>query len=328
MGADFNPADEAERLREQLAEQDDAELPEEGVIEERLNILVNDYSVPLKEARRSVFREYGDENDESTPGTGGGGSTQVSVDDITAPDEWVTLEVQLAQLWDSTHDSIRQSGLIGDDTGRIKFVSWEQSDLELLEEGASYRIENAVTDEYQGRLSVNFNSSTVIEQIDEDIEAHEETEELYGAMVAVQDGSGLIKRCPIDGCTRVLSDGRCPEHGAVDGGEHDLRIKAVLDDGNDVQEVIFNREATEDIMDFDLDDAKEMAQEALDPTVVEQKVRDELVGKYYTVEGPKAGRYILVNEWGHLGLPDMEMVDGLLDRARTESETEPAEADD
>jgi len=56
--------------------------------------------------------------------------------------------------------------------------------------------------------------------------------------VDVQSGSGLIKRCPE--CNRALVKGACGEHGKVEG-VYDLRIKAVLDDGEKVQDILMNR---------------------------------------------------------------------------------------
>ena len=118
----------------------------------------------------------------------------------------------------------------------------------------------------------------------------------------IQSGSGLIKRCPVEGCTRVLQNGRCSEHGEVDG-EFDMRIKGVLDDGHEVTEVIFDQEATEDITGISLDEAKQMAMDALDTTVVADEIRGKLLGRYYRVTGPMFGRYVLADAVEELGGP-------------------------
>jgi replication factor A1 len=93
----------------------------------------------------------------------------------------------------------------------------------------------------------------------------------------------------------VLQNGRCNEHGEVEG-EFDLRIKGVLDDGTDVHEVIFDEEATEDLTGIGLEEAKQMAKDALDTTVVADEMRAKILGKYYRVTGPTFGRYVLANE--------------------------------
>jgi replication factor A1 len=300
---------EASDLQDELAGHDiDVEQDD---IKERLAELVGEYSVPLHEAKRSILRHYAAERDveiESvSSGGGGGNASKVSVESINTPDKWVTVEVTVLQLWDSDSDAVKQTGLVGDGTGRIKFTAWSESDLPLLEDGQAYRLENVVTDEYQGRMSIQLNSSTEITELDEDIEAADNAVEFEGAMVDIQSGSGLIKRCPEDGCTRVLESGRCSEHGEQDG-DFDLRIKGVLDDGNDVQEVLFDREATEDIADITMERAKEEAKKALDTSVVAEKLRDELIGRYYRVEGPIVGRNLLVDDAERVTESNLESV--------------------
>lgn len=293
-------------LIETLADNDiDAD---EDDVHDRLDSMVNEYSVPINEARRSVLRHYADEHDteiEGIGGSGGGsGTSEVDVEEITSADQWVTVEVKVVQLWDADHDSVKQSGLVADETGRVGFTAWAESDLDLLEDGASYRLENVVTDEYEGQMQVQLNSSTEITPLDTDIDAAgRETTEQYGAIVDVQSGSGLIKRCPEDGCTRVINNGRCSEHGKVDG-EFDLRIKAVLDDGEEVQDIIFDDEATEELTGIGLEDAKERAQQALDTQVVTDDIEELIVGRYYVVEGPIVGRYLLADEFHEPPEPD------------------------
>ncbi len=274
----------------------------EDEVETKLNTLVSEYKVPVDEAKRSVTNSYlaeaGIERDE----IGRGGTEEVLVNDIDADEQWVDLRVKLVDLWEPRSDSISQVGLLGDESGTIKFVSFSTSELEELDEGESYRLSNVVTDEYEGRYSVKLNRTTTITEIDEEIEVGDNSDTVEGALVDVQSGSGLIKRCPEEGCTRVLQNGRCAEHGEVDG-EFDLRIKAVIDDGNAVHDVIFNREATEELTGIDLEAAKTMAKDALDTTVVADEIRADIVGRYYSVTGPTLGRYVLADAFAELDGP-------------------------
>jgi replication factor A1 len=211
--------------------------------------------------------------------------------EISEPGRWVDLTVKVTQLWEANSDSISQSGLIGDDTGTIKFVKWVKAELPNLEEGKSYRLKNLVTDEFQGRFSVKLNRTSQIEPLDIDIEVGSQSVEFTGALVDVQKGSGLIKRCPV--CKRSLAKGVCSDHGKVEG-TYDLRIKAVIDDGRRVQDVLINRETTERLVGLTLDAAKQMAMEALDHEVVRSMIEGKLVGRYFSVTGPRVDRYILV----------------------------------
>ncbi|RPI13370.1 MAG: replication protein A [Acidobacteriales bacterium] len=211
--------------------------------------------------------------------------------EITQPGLWVDLKVKVAQLWEANSDAISQSGLVGDETGSIKFVKWVKADLPNLEEGKSYLLRNLVTDEFQGRFSVKLNRTSQIEPLDVDVEIGSQAAEFSGALVDVQKGSGLIKRCPV--CKRSLAKGVCSEHGKVDG-TYDLRIKAVLDDGRRVQDVLINRETTERLVGLTLDDAKQMAMEALDHEVVRGLIESKLMGRYFCITGPRVDRYLLV----------------------------------
>ena len=304
---------QATEIHEQFSDQLELTVDD---IEERLETLVNEYKVPASEARRSVVNTYLDEAgmDRDQLGGGNGGNEQVNVAEVDAPEEWVDVRAKVVELWDPRADAVAQVGLLGDETGTIKFTKWSKSDLPELEEGKSYELRNVVTDEYQGRFSVKLNRTTTIEELDEDIEVGDDNVEVEGALVDIQSGSGLIKRCPEEDCTRVLQNGRCSEHGEVEG-EFDLRIKGVLDDGEEVTEVIFDEDATEQLTGITLEAAKEMAMDALDTTVVADEMRADILGRYYKVTGPTFGRYVLADEQERLtGTVD---ADELLIKARS-----------
>ncbi|MFB6189512.1 MAG: replication factor A [Halapricum sp.] len=292
----------AEEIHEQFADQLDLDVDD---VEERLDTLVNEYKVPVEEARRSVTNSYLDEAgmDRDELG-GGGGNEHVELASIDTAEQWVDVTAKVVELWDPRSDAVGQVGLLGDESGTIKFTKWAKSDLPELEEGRVYDLGNVVTDEYQGNYSIKLNRTTTITERDEDIEVGDNSVTVEGALVDIQSGSGLIKRCPEEGCTRVLQNGRCSEHGEVEG-EFDLRIKGVLDDGNEVHEVIFDQEATEELTGIELAEAKEMAMDALDTTVVADEMREDTLGRYYRVTGPTLGRYVLVNE--------LEVLDGPVD---------------
>lgn len=234
---------------------------------------------------------------------------QVTVAEINEPGKWIDLRVKVAQLWETNSEAISQSGLVGDETGSIKFVKWVKADLPDLEEGKSYLLKNLVTDEFQGRFSVKMNRTSQIEPLDVDVEIGSIAAEFSGALVDVQKGSGLIKRCPV--CKRSLAKGVCSEHGKVDG-TYDLRIKAVLDDGRRVQDLLVNRETTERLLNLTLEEAKQMAMEALDHEVVRSLIESKLMGRYYSITGPKIDRYLLVESITELPPVSAAQVDELI----------------
>ena len=290
----------ATEIQEQFSDHLDVTVDD---VASRLDSLVNEYKVPMEEARRSVVSHYLDEAGlERDEIRSGGGTEDAQLADIDTDEEWLNVTAKVVDLWEPRSDAVGQVGLLGDESGTIKFTKWAKSDLPELEEDKVYSLGNVVTDEYQGNYSVKLNRTTTIEELDVEMEVGDDSEEVEGALVDIQSGSGLIKRCPHEDCTRVLQNGRCSEHGEVEG-EFDLRIKGVVDDGLDVHEVIFDEEATEELTGISLDEAKQMAMDALDTTVVADEMREKTLGHYYRVAGPTMGRYLLVDEMETLSGP-------------------------
>ena len=236
-------------------------------------------------------------------------SPQVNTVDITEDGKWVSVRVKVTQIWDNDHESISQVGLVGDETGIIKFTKWVGAELPDMEEGKCYLIGNVVSKEWNGRINIDLNKTSSIEEIDEDIDVGTSNVTFTGVLVDIQSGSGLIKRCPE--CNRSLIKGACTDHGKVDG-VYDLRIKAVLDDGVITQDALLNRELTENLGEFTLDDAIAMAADALDQAVVLDLLKAKLIGKYYTVTGPKMERYVLVDSIDQETQVDNALLDDLL----------------
>jgi replication factor A1 len=283
----------------ELAEQISARFLEQGVkipaseIEQRLHSLVDDFKVPTEEARRSVVSYYS----KLHPKQGSASSTEViysKIKDINAEDRWISVRVRVVQLWDPNSQSIAQVGLLGDETGTIKFTSWSNAKLSILKDGQSYSLRNVVTKSWQGRFSISLNKASEIAPRDEEVIVGRAEEEISGTIIDVQSGSGLIKRCPE--CSRVVVKGYCAEHGNV-SGVYDLRVKGVLDNGEIVTDVLFNRELTERLTGITLAEAKEMAMEALDQNVVADSMKAVIIGRYYLVRGNKTPRWLLITDF-------------------------------
>lgn len=247
-----------------------------------------DYDVEPDSARSTILRNLasteGVDVNTLLEGESGGEIPEVQVSEIEEPDQFVTVEVQIADIWDNNTDVLSQVGLAQDDSGRIKFKTWEKSHKPLLTEGQTYRLERVATDEFQGNMEISVNSETNVEMIEKEIEEPDQTQTFEGTMVDIHAGSGLIQRCTKDGCTRVLDEGTCQEHGDVEG-DFDLRIKGVLDNGQETQDIVLNREFTEKVTGIRLDEAEKMAKDALSTAVVTDEMSDRILLKYYEVEG-------------------------------------------
>lgn len=261
----------------------------------RIEVLTKQFKVPLDDAESSVISYFLRQNgvERAAYYEGSGGNRNVNVADIkTEEGIWCNLRAKFTDNWESASEHIDQIGLIGDDTGKIKFVMWRNAGLSPMELGKSYTIDNVVTSVYNDKVSVTMNKTSVITEIDDDIEVGNITAEYTGVMVHIKNGSGLIKRCPE--CNRALRGGTCAEHGNVTG-TNDLRIMATLDNGESTQDVLIGCEITEDVWGHTLDEAVEMAVESLDAGVVLEDMIPNLVGRYYTVSGGKMDTMIFVN---------------------------------
>ena len=206
------------------------------------------------------------------------------------------VRAKVVQEWDASHERMLQSGLLGDETGTIKFVIWKEPGKEKLSVGAVYSIFYAQVDEFNGRLSLNLNAATIMQE-DAEIAVSGGESAVRGAIVHIAPGSGIIKRCPVEGCNRALSrQNYCPVHEIQPKFVYDLRIKGWLDDGEKTHNILLQREATEALTMITLDAAKEIAENnPLGMDEVFLRMRDAVLGRYIVCHGRDIDGRLLVN---------------------------------
>ena len=207
-----------------------------------------------------------------------------------------SVRAKVVQDWEPSHERMLQVGLLGDETDTIKYVIWKEEGKERLELDAVYNIFYASVEEYNGRLSLTLNTAMYIED-EGDIEVGRSETEVEGALVHVASGSGLIKRCPVEGCNRALSrQNYCPVHEIQPEFRYDLRLKAVLDDGMRARNVLMQREVVEELAGITLDEAVEVAENnPLGMDEIFYRVRNAVLGRYYTCSGSEFAGRLLVN---------------------------------
>ena len=224
-----------------------------------------------------------------------------SLTELAPGDRGINVEVQVREVESKTIDGRNGetdilSGVFGDESGRLPFTDWDPHPE--IEAGASVRIEDVFVREFRGAPSVNVSEFSTVRPLDRTVEASETAQrmsvrqavesgglfdvELTGNVIDVRDGSGLIERCPE--CGRVVQNGQCRSHGAVDGVD-DLRTKAILDDGTGTVTVVLDDDLTADVYGGDLEDATEHARDAMDKEVVAERIADRIVGLEYHVRG-------------------------------------------
>jgi replication factor A1 len=271
------------------------QLQEKDIIT-MLTPLINKFRVPLNEAARNVtnklLKVHNVNADEFFAAAGFANQAPVKIADLKEDNKWVTFGGKVTILWEPRHEKILQTGVIGDETGTVVFTTWKKSNAPVLEEGKCYTFKNVVTSDWQGKISIKVNKNSEITPFEGDIKVSKNLVTIVGAMVDLQQGSGLIKRCPE--CNRSLVKGACGEHGKVEG-VYDLRIKAIIDDGNLSQEVILNRELTEALTGITLERAKEIAMESMDSAAVADEMRKMLTGRYFEVKGVRIERNLIAD---------------------------------
>jgi replication factor A1 len=199
----------------------------------------------------------------------------------------VCLRVKLVQEYENTSERIFQSGLLGDESGTIRFVTWKDDMAQRLVPDMVYSIYYASVDEFNGRLFVTLNGATLLPDEGATIQVRSPNEEVKGAFVHLSPGSGLIKRCPVEGCGRVLSrQNYCPIHEIQPNYIYDLRVKGWLDDGQKTYDTIISREGVEELTGLNLITAQEMAENnPLGLDTVFYHVNEQILGRYLICRG-------------------------------------------
>jgi len=286
--------DRIDRLTEQIVKRfkDSGFEVDSKEISKRLNLLIHEFKVPESEAVRTVTNYLMKELDINREQLAAE-SPLVKISDITMPGKWVSLKARIVQLWDATSPNVSQVGLIGDETGIIKFITWAKAGKEEVKEGKSYLFKNVVTDSFGGRMQVNVNKTSQIVEIEEDVQLPPRELEVVGALIAIQQNSGLIRRCKL--CNRTMTKDICPVHGKTEGYD-DLRIKGVIDDGESFYEVILNEDNIRELTGIGLKEARKMAEEKLDRNAVLTELKNKLLGRYFRVVGTRGERYLIVKD--------------------------------
>ncbi|MHC1630546.1 MAG: nucleotide-binding protein [Methanoculleaceae archaeon] len=225
------------------------------------------------------------------------------------------LRVKVVQEWEPFHERILQTGLVGDETGTVRFTIWKGDEVDRLEPGSVYRIYYAMVDEYNGRISISLSAATCIPE-EGDIEVGSQEEEITGAIVHIAGGSGLVKRCPVDGCNRVLSrQNYCPVHEIQKTFRYDLRLKGVLDDGRSAKNILMQRDLVESLTGLTLEEAVSIAeQNPLGYDEVLSRIKIMIQGRYYSCSGTFLDDRMLVNRCEQIRF-DRERLAALLNRA-------------
>lgn len=221
------------------------------------------------------------------------GAEDATLSEVVEAGEFLNVgPVEVVDVWDTRSDAVAQTGLIADNTDRIKYTQFTGTgDVPQFEDGDVFNLNGVVVDEYEGNFSLQIQSVTEVESVDEDVDTDSANKNTFMApIVNFGSGTGLVRRCPEedeDGgtCGRIIDNNPCPIHGTkARDGVNDIRIKATADTGTETLTLIFDTETTEEITGISFEEAKEMATESMDRGVVYDAFEDKLFGRYYHFE--------------------------------------------
>jgi len=184
--------------------------------------------------------------------------------------------------------------MLGDETGKAQFTAWHDF---KLKEGGVVKISGAYVKAWKGIPQVTFDEKATVEKQDANMISKKDIKtqkmmlselvdrngalDVYveGTVIEIRKGSGLVQRCPE--CNRVLQDGACVVHGAVEG-KADVRMKLVIDDGTGSVSAILGKEVTERLL------GKTIPDSSNDDSVVEE-MNSMLFGHRISVQGNALG---------------------------------------
>lgn len=298
---------------------------DESDVQDRLETLHGQYKVPLDEAAGTIENNFLKSNDLEPHDLYE--ETEYTIEELREKNEdgvWGTVgPIEFVDEKEPFNDMFTQVGTIADETGRIFFKAWSDAMEEPeLEEGETYVLHNVKTNLYQGSLSLQFQETSSIEAVDAEVEAADNSVSITGVITDMAGGAeknGLIQRCSSEDCSRTLKNGRCSEHGDVEG-EYDLRMMVHVNVDDESTKAILSREATEDLTGIDMETAQEMAADALDAKVVAHRMFHDLQGGTFTFEGAAMQDAIYVPDDGNVEPADdltEDAVEDLVQSLRT-----------
>ena len=194
---------------------------------------------------------------------------------------------KVIQEWESNHERLLQSGLLGDETGTVRFTIWNDDNMGRLEQDMVYQIYYTNVSIFNDQFSITLNGSTYLPEEGAMISVPSKETDIKGVFVNIIQGSGLIKRCSVEGCGRPLSrQNLCSEHDIQSTWEYDLRVRGWLDDGMQTWEVTLPADIVTKLTGISMSTAQETAENnPLGPDAVLYEITDMLQGRYFECTG-------------------------------------------
>jgi replication factor A1 len=225
----------------------------------------------------------------------------------------VNIRGKVTRLFETKSDKVHQGGVIGDETGSVNFVIWASSKPKTkLQEGKIYTSLFAACTKFNDKLSISLVVDETVES-DGEMDVKSSNIAVAGNIVVISEGSGIIKRCTVEGCGRTLNRmNYCTTHEIQKDFKYDMRIKGVIDDGIESRYIHASMKLTEKLLGATLEQTiKKAENNPLGAETILIDLREKIVGKYYHVEGNEIDGRIIASDIIPLKLEDMKQITGL-----------------
>jgi ssDNA-binding replication factor A large subunit len=184
----------------------------------------------------------------------------------------------------------RVSGIFGDESGLIPFISHIEYQLE---EGKCFELRNFLVRRWKGIPTIELVKDSSL-QLSSPVEIRNPLLKisellkrnvnfrvrLIGCILSLKMPSGIVRRCSL--CGRILRNGRCKEH-ENSKSYLDMRLKFILDDGSSSILAIASRKISEEILGMSLEECiSEGWEKRREKAEIELKKR--LLGKFISIE--------------------------------------------
>jgi len=173
--------------------------------------------------------------------------------------------------------------IVADETGKIPLVIFPSAidaGVKVPKKGQCYRITNLKVEQRMGRLRLVASSKTEFTPIDKEIDVKVSDVEAVALITKIHSNSGLIFRCANCNRTKKSKTDKCPNCGSTETKE-DLRAKVTAIVNGVPRTLVIGRELVEQLTGITLEEAKKMAAEAMDRTVVVKALEQHLLCRYF-----------------------------------------------